>query len=72
LTPKPFYFDNGPKAVVLLHSFSGTSTDMRLLGRFLERHYLKSQDLSHVIRLTHSLVATQRGERASKLCAFIK
>lgn len=38
LTPKPFYFDNGPKAVVLLHSFSGTSTDMRLLGRFLERH----------------------------------
>jgi len=38
LTPKPFYFDNGPKAVILLHSFSGTSTDMRLLGRFLERH----------------------------------
>ncbi len=38
LQPKPFYFDNGPKAVLLLHSFSGTSNDMRLLGRFLERN----------------------------------
>jgi len=37
LTPKPFYFDQGPSAVLLLHSFSGTSNDMRLLGRFLER-----------------------------------
>jgi len=38
LTPKPFYFDSGSKAVLLLHSFSGTSNDMRLLGRFLERN----------------------------------
>jgi Esterase/lipase len=38
LTPKPFYFDNGSSAVLLLHSFSGTANDMRLLGRFLERH----------------------------------
>ncbi|WP_119327422.1 alpha/beta fold hydrolase [Companilactobacillus musae] len=38
LTPKPFYFDNGTSAVLLLHSFSGTSNDMRLLGRFLERN----------------------------------
>ena len=38
LRPKPFYFNSGPKAVLLLHSFSGTSNDMRLLGRFLERH----------------------------------
>lgn len=38
LTPKPFYFDSGPQAVLLLHSFSGTSNDMRLLGRFLERN----------------------------------
>jgi len=38
LTPKPFYFDAGPSAVLLLHSFSGTPNDMRLLGRFLERN----------------------------------
>ncbi|MFC6176547.1 alpha/beta hydrolase [Companilactobacillus huachuanensis] len=38
LRPKPFYFDSGPTAVLLLHSFSGTSNDMRLLGRFLERN----------------------------------
>ncbi|MCH4008763.1 alpha/beta hydrolase [Companilactobacillus sp.] len=38
IAPKPFYFDNGPKAVVLLHSLSGTPNDMRLLGRFLERN----------------------------------
>lgn len=37
LRPKPFYFDSGSTAVLLLHSFSGTSNDMRLLGRFLER-----------------------------------
>ncbi|MQS75798.1 alpha/beta hydrolase [Companilactobacillus halodurans] len=38
LRPKPFYFDSGSSAVLLLHSFSGTSNDMRLLGRFLERN----------------------------------
>ncbi|GAB5057734.1 alpha/beta fold hydrolase [Companilactobacillus alimentarius] len=38
MTPKPFYFDKGEKAVLLLHSFSGTSNDMRLLGRALERN----------------------------------
>ncbi len=38
LTPQPFYFDKGSRAVLLLHSFSGTSNDMRLLGRFLERN----------------------------------
>ncbi|ALB29273.1 alpha/beta hydrolase [Companilactobacillus heilongjiangensis] len=37
LRPRPFYFDSGSTAVLLLHSFSGTSNDMRLLGRFLER-----------------------------------
>ncbi|AKP68249.1 alpha/beta hydrolase [Companilactobacillus ginsenosidimutans] len=39
IAPKPFYFENdGPKAVVLLHSLSGTPNDMRLLGRFLQRN----------------------------------
>ncbi|WP_125760749.1 alpha/beta hydrolase [Companilactobacillus hulinensis] len=38
LTPKPFFFNAGTKAVILLHSFSGTSNDMRLMGRMLERN----------------------------------
>ncbi|MQS51938.1 alpha/beta hydrolase [Companilactobacillus mishanensis] len=38
IAPKPFFFDNGPKAVILMHSLSGTPNDMRLLGRFLERN----------------------------------
>lgn len=38
LRPQPFYFDGGEKAVLLLHSFSGTSNDMRLLGRYLQRN----------------------------------
>lgn len=38
LRPQPFYFDSGTSAVLLLHSFSGTSNDMRLLGRFLQRN----------------------------------
>ena len=37
LRPQPFYFDSGSRAVLLLHSFSGTPNDMRLLARFLER-----------------------------------
>lgn len=38
LIPKPFFFNAGDKAVILLHSFSGTSNDMRLMGRMLERN----------------------------------
>ncbi|MFD1418033.1 alpha/beta hydrolase [Companilactobacillus keshanensis] len=37
LQPKPFFFNKGNKAVILLHSFSGTPNDMRLMGRTLER-----------------------------------
>ncbi|APX73359.1 carboxylesterase [Companilactobacillus allii] len=36
--PKPFFFNAGDKAVILLHSFSGTSNDQRLMGRMLERN----------------------------------
>ncbi|PMD73218.1 alpha/beta hydrolase [Companilactobacillus nuruki] len=38
LKPQPFYFDSGSSAVLMLHSFSGTPNDMRLLGRFLQRN----------------------------------
>lgn len=35
---KPFFFRHGPRAVLLLHGFRGTSADVRMLGRFLEKH----------------------------------
>lgn len=34
--PKPFFFEKGPRAVLLLHGFTGNSADVRMLGRFLE------------------------------------
>lgn len=36
--PKPFFFKAGPKAVLLLHGFTGNSADVRMLGRFLEKN----------------------------------
>lgn len=36
--PKPFFFEHGKRAVLLLHGFTGTSADVRMLGRFLEKH----------------------------------
>ncbi len=35
--PKPFFFEHGPRAVLLLHGFTGTSADVRMLGRYLEK-----------------------------------
>lgn len=34
---KPFFFESGKRAVLLLHGFTGTSADVRMLGRFLEK-----------------------------------
>ncbi|HLR54995.1 MAG TPA: alpha/beta fold hydrolase [Pseudogracilibacillus sp.] len=34
--PSPFTFEAGPRAVLLLHGFTGHSADVRMLGRFLE------------------------------------
>ncbi|QOR66172.1 carboxylesterase [Cytobacillus suaedae] len=36
VVPKPFFFEGGEKAVLLLHGFTGNSADVRMLGRFLE------------------------------------
>ncbi|MDD9148119.1 carboxylesterase [Sporolactobacillus sp. CQH2019] len=33
--PKPFFFEGGTRAVLLLHGFTGNSTDVRQLGRYL-------------------------------------
>ena len=35
--PKPFFFESGKRAVLLLHGFTGNSADVRMLGRFLEK-----------------------------------
>ena len=35
--PKPFFFEEGKRAVLLLHGFTGNSSDVRQLGRFLQR-----------------------------------
>ncbi len=37
-TPKPFFFQAGKRAVLLLHGFTGNSSDVRMLGRFLEKN----------------------------------
>lgn len=34
--PQPFTFEGGKRAVLLLHGFTGNSSDVRMLGRFLE------------------------------------
>ena len=34
--PKPLFIENGPRAVLLLHAYSGSSNDVRMLSRFLE------------------------------------
>ncbi|WP_239257119.1 alpha/beta hydrolase [Listeria ilorinensis] len=36
--PKPFLFETGRRAVLLLHGFTGSSADVRMLGRFLQDH----------------------------------
>ncbi|MEK4230590.1 alpha/beta hydrolase [Solibacillus sp. FSL H8-0538] len=33
----PFFFEAGQRAVLLLHGFTGSSADVRMLGRFLEK-----------------------------------
>lgn len=35
---KPFFYKAGPRAVLLLHGFTGSSSDVRMLGRFLEKN----------------------------------
>ncbi|KAB7672138.1 alpha/beta hydrolase [Bacillus sp. B1-b2] len=35
--PKPFYYKGGSKAVLLLHSFTSNTVDMKKLGSFLNR-----------------------------------
>ncbi|OEH92263.1 alpha/beta hydrolase [Bacillus solimangrovi] len=36
VAPKPFTFEAGRRAVLLLHGFTGNANDVRMLGRFLQ------------------------------------
>lgn len=38
--PKPFLFEEGKRAVLLLHGFTGNSSDVRQLGRFLQKKWI--------------------------------
>ncbi|MBM0868516.1 alpha/beta hydrolase [Staphylococcus auricularis] len=35
--PEPFFFEEGQQAVLLLHGFTGSSADVRQLGRYLQK-----------------------------------
>ncbi len=37
VAPKPFTFKGGKRAVLLLHGFTGTTADVRMLGRFFAK-----------------------------------
>lgn len=37
VAPKPFTFEGGDRAVLLLHGFTGTTADVRMLGRYLQK-----------------------------------
>lgn len=38
LPPKPFYYEGGKKAVLLLHSFTSNPNDMKKLGSYLQQN----------------------------------
>lgn len=38
--PQPFFFQEGKRAVLLLHGFTGNSSDVRQLGRFLQKRVI--------------------------------
>jgi carboxylesterase len=35
--PKPLFTENGSRAILLLHAYSGSSNDVRMLSRYLEK-----------------------------------
>lgn len=45
--PEPFFFEEGKRAVLLLHGFTGNSSDVRQLGRFLQKKGYTSYALQY-------------------------
>lgn len=39
LPPKPFYYEGAEKAVLLLHSFTSNPSDLKMLGRYLQKNH---------------------------------
>ncbi|SEL29840.1 carboxylesterase [Carnobacterium iners] len=37
ILPQPFFFEKGPKAVLLMHAYTGSPNDVRMMGRALEK-----------------------------------
>lgn len=35
--PKPFFFEAGERAIILLHAYASSANDVRMLGRFLQK-----------------------------------
>ncbi|WP_034551133.1 alpha/beta hydrolase [Carnobacterium funditum] len=35
--PQPFFFEKGPEAVLLMHAYTGSPNDVRMMGRALEK-----------------------------------
>ncbi|WP_414839694.1 alpha/beta hydrolase [Carnobacterium sp. TMP28] len=35
--PQPFFFEKGPRAVLLMHAYNGSPNDVRMMGRALEK-----------------------------------
>lgn len=36
MNPEPFYFEGGKRAILLLHGFTSTNVDVRMIGRYLQ------------------------------------
>ncbi|MDN7242162.1 alpha/beta fold hydrolase [Planococcus sp. N028] len=39
LPPRPFFYEGGEKAILLLHSFTSNPNDMKKLGRYLQKNH---------------------------------
>ncbi|GBX94917.1 carboxyesterase -like protein [Staphylococcus aureus] len=53
--PKPFFFEEGKRAVLLLHGFTGNSSDVRQLGRFLQKR--------DILRMHHNTKVMQHHQK---------
>ncbi|GED19791.1 MULTISPECIES: alpha/beta hydrolase [Kurthia] len=58
--PESFYFQGGSKAILLLHSFTGSTIDMRQLGKFLNREGYT----------VHAPMYTGHGQKADTLLQY--
>ncbi len=53
VAPKPFTFEGGKRAVLLLHGFTGTTADVRMLGRFCKKKAIQAMHHCIVVMEYH-------------------